>query len=1144
MRLEKLTLAPYGGFEDRTLVFDSAAPLHVVFGRNEAGKTTTLNAISDWLFGFPLRTDQGWRFDMTALRVGGALRFADGSLLEARRRKGRGNTLVDAADKPISDAALVAALGGISRETFELEFGLTARALREGGEAVLKAGGALAETLAAGSSGLSALVKLRERLAGEAGDLFTPRRSAGKAFYVALDSYEAADRKLREAVVTAEALKSAESRKVDAFNDENRLREDYEESGRALARLERAGRTQATLARLAALQRDAEGFADLPEIDASALAAARKALDDDRALQSELARLAADAEAEALEIETLAVDQAMLGAAEAIDSAREKLGAVRKAADDLPRRTEARAQALAQLDDLARRLGLPDHEALLAAPPSDPDLALARRALEARREAAGRLEDARAAVVKETGRRDALGPAEPPPADPEPLRRRLDAIAARQADAETLRRERLDLSNEARALAEEAGRLDPAVPDLEALARAPVPGAAEIAPYVEADQSRAKARQVVERELDKSRRELAAAEAALAALEREAKGATRTDWLAARARRERALDRLGEALDGEVARRREAFEVVRDLVAAADHIGDAVVDDTERAARLQSEREGVAARRTALAQAEGEARRLGDEAEAAHAVWTSLWARAGLAPRPPAAMARWADRLEALLQRRTKLAARSAQAAELGRRVEEAEAALRQWFEALGVVAPTGFEIALSEARDEVAARQRAWDGARKAADARAAAARAVAEAEAGVTRRERELADILAGWPQAMRGLRLAESATPAEAEAALAAWAGVPLPRQTVTRETRSIEGIERDLSDFARAVGEIVAAVAPDLADLPPEAALGRLVTALDGQRRAAARKAQLEKSAETRQARRRREEAQRHALAPSLAALRDYFGATGETELALALERCEARRACEAERVKAWRQLADSGDGLDEEELRAEQVELDLAALAEALTSARARRAELITAMAAAARAARDAEADYEALARGRDAASAARERMEARGELLDIAERWALRQGAAKLAERVVERHRAAAQDPLIARAGEFFATATGASFSGLATDYDDADRPTLVAARANGRKVKVEALSEGARDQLFLSLRLALLERRAGEPLPFIGDDILASFDDARTALTLRLLADFGRARQVLLFTHHNHVAELARAAGADVVEI
>jgi chromosome segregation protein len=81
-------------------------------------------------------------------------------------------------------------------------------------------------------------------------------------------------------------------------------------------------------------------------------------------------------------------------------------------------------------------------------------------------------------------------------------------------------------------------------------------------------------------------------------------------------------------------------------------------------------------------------------------------------------------------------------------------------------------------------------------------------------------------------------------------------------------------------------------------------------------------------------------------------------------------------------------------------------------------------------------------------------------------------------------------------------------------------------------------------LSEGARDQLFLSLRLALLERRAGEPLPFVGDDILASFDDKRTQLTLALLAEFGRTRQAILFTHHGHVAELAREAGADVVEI
>ena len=51
----------------------------------------------------------------------------------------------------------------------------------------------------------------------------------------------------------------------------------------------------------------------------------------------------------------------------------------------------------------------------------------------------------------------------------------------------------------------------------------------------------------------------------------------------------------------------------------------------------------------------------------------------------------------------------------------------------------------------------------------------------------------------------------------------------------------------------------------------------------------------------------------------------------------------------------------------------------------------------------------------------------------------------------------------------------------------------------LVALRPEGERVRIEGLSEGARDQLFLALRLALLERRVGEPLPFIGDDIPAA---------------------------------------------
>ncbi|MDE3175919.1 MAG: chromosome segregation protein SMC, partial [Pseudomonadota bacterium] len=168
----------------------------------------------------------------------------------------------------------------------------------------------------------------------------------------------------------------------------------------------------------------------------------------------------------------------------------------------------------------------------------------------------------------------------------------------------------------------------------------------------------------------------------------------------------------------------------------------------------------------------------------------------------------------------------------------------------------------------------------------------------------------------------------------------------------------------------------------------------------------------------------------------------------------------------------------------------------------------------------------------------------RERAEAAGDLVDIAERWLARAAAAKLAHLAIERHRAAAQDPLIARAGALFRVATAQSFVGLGVGYDENDHPILVARRAEGRTVEVKGLSEGARDQLFLSLRLALLERREGEPLPFVGDDLLASFDDERTRCTLDLLAEFGARRQTILFTHHARVAEIARQLAGRAVEV
>jgi uncharacterized protein YhaN len=91
--------------------------------------------------------------------------------------------------------------------------------------------------------------------------------------------------------------------------------------------------------------------------------------------------------------------------------------------------------------------------------------------------------------------------------------------------------------------------------------------------------------------------------------------------------------------------------------------------------------------------------------------------------------------------------------------------------------------------------------------------------------------------------------------------------------------------------------------------------------------------------------------------------------------------------------------------------------------------------------------------------------------------------------------------------------------------------------------RDDGVSLEPEALSTGTREQLYLAIRLAYVEHygRRAEPLPIVLDDVLVNFDPSRTAATLEALASFAARTQVLLFTCHDHLADLARTRGVDV---
>jgi uncharacterized protein YhaN len=292
-RLTSLTLEKYGPFENRVLNFRSDAALHVVFGRNEAGKSVTLRALADLICGFPptIKSDdcRVVRFKSGDLRLAATMLHADGRTFSFRRRAGRQNTLLGVTDTDKCDEATFRQFVGMpERKDFESEFGLTAEALRSGGQALLAAGGRLAETLAAGSAHLSVLNKVRSQLQDDAAALYL---SSGrkKLLNDAIERFQTAGKDFRAAVVTGEALKRAREFLDEAEARRAQINERHRDMERRRALLERAGRTRdklrqrtQTLARLAA-------FSSLPEVDETTFTAWSKACERETLLAQDIA---------------------------------------------------------------------------------------------------------------------------------------------------------------------------------------------------------------------------------------------------------------------------------------------------------------------------------------------------------------------------------------------------------------------------------------------------------------------------------------------------------------------------------------------------------------------------------------------------------------------------------------------------------------------------------------------------------------------------------------------------------------------------------------------------------------------------------------------------------------------------------------
>lgn len=119
------------------------------------------------------------------------------------------------------------------------------------------------------------------------------------------------------------------------------------------------------------------------------------------------------------------------------------------------------------------------------------------------------------------------------------------------------------------------------------------------------------------------------------------------------------------------------------------------------------------------------------------------------------------------------------------------------------------------------------------------------------------------------------------------------------------------------------------------------------------------------------------------------------------------------------------------------------------------------------------------------------------------------------------------------QPDVIRRAAEYLSLVTGGRYNRLMLLEDGSSLQVYSQEAGRYLDPERERLSRGSLAQLYLSLRLALLDNLdpPGEPLPLLLDEALVDWDDERLNRGLQWLSRFSRNRQVFLFTCHDALA-------------
>jgi len=1148
MRVDRLDLIAYGCHRDTSVDLSRPeAGLTLVWGPNEAGKSTAMRALLAALFGFSASAQDAYVFGKAGLRIGAKLTSSTGQELALVRQGLARNPLVDAAGAPFDERRLEDMLGGVDRQLYVQMFSVDHDELRTHSEDLLDTGGEIGRLVFGASLGSGSVSDVLHRLESRAAQLYT-ERGYTQPVMTALKSHREGMKRAREERVRTREWERRLRAVADANAKASELRDALQ---KARSESSRFDRLQGTLPLVA--QRN-ELAASLRAIEATGVVAsrdweerARNALDRLDKARSQRDTVVVNKEALEKQISEVDVRVDLIEHGAQIDRLVQGVDRYVKDYNDLGERRGQLEGAQKQLGLLLSRLGLQVDDGRLVA---EAELTTVESLAQANAALQAELSDAE----KELSKLDIAAAAArrqqeelPEPKDIAALSRAVELAkptVPREAALPAARQELEGLRTDAMARAKRLGLGTSDLSDIEALR---IPSAQQIAD----EQGRREALATRKAQLDKEDADLRTQrgdlEGQIAAIMAKPGVPDPARLRAAREHRDAGWQLVRRALEGGPQEGDAAVAWAGDLPLTSAYEravieADAAADDRYDHAQDLTSISQLRLRLVDVAAAEEKAaaarKDLSTEASEVAEAWREMWLPGGVEARDPSEMAAWREEhqqlVSAIVGLRTKEGLLRSEEESIATQV----AAVRSAISGLGLTPEaaslwhlvTQAEDIIKEARQQADDRRAAENELKRSTASRPDRDRAVADKKAALDEWE-------ISWATALLPLGLSPDVRPSAALEAVRAYRGLPGARQEVHGFEARIKGIERDLGEFAARVVDVGAGLVPTDGKDPLDV-VEELRSSLAVAREKASARDTLNRQLVEAEKALHRAGTDLDARQDDLARLRTELGLAALVELSSVVER--SRRAADLkERIADIEtNLVARGGGrtVDQVLAEVEALEMDgdelaaaLAALGDEISRQDAELGEVNRLLG-------EATKDLRSVTGESTAADIEQDAQTELASAAHYAAEYARTAMAAAVLRKVIsdygERHRG----PILGRASEIFSRLTSGAFTHLVPDVMGG-RQILLARRRNDEHLITSQLSDGVRDQLYLALRLAGIEyqlEHLQEPLPVLFDDVLVNFDDERSSAAIDVFAELGEKTQVILFTHHQSVVEAA----------